>query len=100
MAASAPATTPRRCDATGSRSRANRRDERTGGGAPVRQLVALEKVHVPAGGVARVEIVVGVCDGLSVAGKDGVRRIHVGEHSLMIGKLTHSVTIGVEHLGA
>ncbi|GJN25819.1 hypothetical protein PR202_gb13699 [Eleusine coracana subsp. coracana] len=67
-------------------------------GAPVRQLVAFEKVHVAAGGVARVEMAVDVCDSLSIAGKDGVRRIHVGEHSLMVGELTHSVTIGVERL--
>lgn len=68
-------------------------------GAPVRQLVAFEKVHVPAGGVARVEMAVDVCEGLSVAGRDGVRRIHVGDHTLMIGELTHSVNIGVEQLG-
>ncbi|TVU23569.1 hypothetical protein EJB05_25943, partial [Eragrostis curvula] len=68
-------------------------------GAPVRQLVAFEKVHVPAGGVARVEMSLDVCEELSVAGKDGVRRIHAGEHSLMIGELTHSVTLGVEQLG-
>ncbi|KAG2559221.1 hypothetical protein PVAP13_8NG292100 [Panicum virgatum] len=68
-------------------------------GAPARQLVAFEKVHVPAGGVARVEMTVGVCEGLSVADRDGVRRIPVGEHRLMIGELTHSVTIGVEQLG-
>jgi len=68
-------------------------------GAPARQLVAFEKVHVPAGGVARVEMAIGVCEGLSVADRDGVRRIPVGEHSLMIGELTHSVTIGVEQLG-
>ncbi|XP_062197465.1 probable beta-D-xylosidase 2 [Phragmites australis] len=68
-------------------------------GAPVRQLVAFEKVHVPAGGVARVEMGIDVCDGLSVADRNGVRRIPVGEHSLMIGELTHSVTLGVEQLG-
>ncbi|OEL18293.1 putative beta-D-xylosidase 2 [Dichanthelium oligosanthes] len=69
-------------------------------GAPARQLVAFEKVHVAAGGVARVEMGVGVCDGLSVAGRDGVRRIPVGEHRLVIGELTHSVTLGVEQLGS
>ncbi|WVZ49749.1 hypothetical protein U9M48_001079 [Paspalum notatum var. saurae] len=69
-------------------------------GAPVRQLVAFEKVHVPAGGVARVELGIDVCAALSVAGPDGVRRIPVGEHRLMIGELTHSVTLGVEQLGA
>ncbi|KAG0530904.1 hypothetical protein BDA96_05G227300 [Sorghum bicolor] len=68
--------------------------------APARQLVAFEKVHVPAGGVARVEMGIDVCDRLSVADRDGVRRIPVGEHRLMIGELTHSVTLGVEQLGA
>ncbi|TVU23580.1 hypothetical protein EJB05_25954, partial [Eragrostis curvula] len=34
-------------------------------GAPVRQLVAFEKVHVPAGGVARVEMSLDVCEELS-----------------------------------
>ncbi|WVZ49742.1 hypothetical protein U9M48_001072 [Paspalum notatum var. saurae] len=68
-------------------------------GAPVRQLVAFEKVQVPAGGVARVEMGIDVCAALSVAGPDGVRRIPVGEHRLMIGELTHSVTLGVEQLG-
>jgi hypothetical protein len=67
--------------------------------APARQLVAFEKVHVPAGGVARVEMGIDVCDRLSVADRNGVRRIPVGEHRLMIGELTHSVTLGVEQLG-
>lgn len=44
-------------------------------GAPARQLVAFEKVHVPAGGVARVEMGLDVCNELSVADRDGVRRI-------------------------
>nr|XP_034606946.1 putative beta-D-xylosidase isoform X2 [Setaria viridis] len=53
-------------------------------GAPARQLVAFEKVHVAVGGVARVEMGVDVCEGMSVADRDGVRRIPVGEQSLMI----------------
>ncbi|RCV39230.1 hypothetical protein SETIT_8G206900v2 [Setaria italica] len=64
-------------------------------GAPARQLVAFEKVHVAAGGVAPVEMGVDVCEGMSVADRDGVRRIPVGDHSLMIGELT----LGVERLG-
>ncbi|CAN6373502.1 unnamed protein product [Urochloa humidicola] len=71
-----------------------------GGGAPERQLVAFEKVHVAAGGVARVEVAVDVCEGMSVADVDGERRIHVGEHRLVIGEITHTVTLGVEQLGA
>ncbi|KAF7048457.1 hypothetical protein CFC21_057217 [Triticum aestivum] len=67
-------------------------------GAPARQLVAFEKVHVPAGGVARVEMGLDVCNELSVADRDGVRRIPVGEHTLTIGELTHLVTLGVEQL--
>uniref|UniRef100_A0A804NJJ3 Fibronectin type III-like domain-containing protein n=1 Tax=Zea mays TaxID=4577 RepID=A0A804NJJ3_MAIZE len=70
-----------------------------GADAPARQLVAFEKVHVPAGGVARVEMRIGVCDRLSVADRNGVRRVPVGEHRLMIGELTHSVSLGVEQLG-
>ncbi|BAF28804.1 Os11g0673200 [Oryza sativa Japonica Group] len=70
-----------------------------GHGAPVRQLVAFEKVHVGAGGTARVEMGIDVCDGLSVADRNGVRRIPVGEHRLIIGELTHTVTIALEQLG-
>ncbi|CAN6382042.1 unnamed protein product [Urochloa humidicola] len=69
------------------------------GGAPERQLVAFEKVHVAAGGVARVEVGIDVCEGMSVAGRDGERRIPVGEHRLVIGEITHTVTLGVEQLG-
>ncbi|CAL4990569.1 unnamed protein product [Urochloa decumbens] len=68
-------------------------------GAPERQLVAFEKVHVAAGGVARVEMGIDVCEGMSVADRDGVRRIPVGDHSLVIGEITHTVTLGVEQLG-
>nr|BBF89979.1 putative auxin-induced beta-glucosidase [Oryza rufipogon] len=70
-----------------------------GHGAPVRQLVAFEKVHVGAGGTARVEMGIDVCDGLSVADRNGVRRIPAGEHRLIIGELTHTVTIALEQLG-
>ncbi|KAL5204681.1 hypothetical protein ABZP36_009552 [Zizania latifolia] len=70
-----------------------------GHGAPVRQLVAFEKVHVPASGTARVEMGIDVCNDLSVADRNGIRRIPVGEHSLMIGELTHSITLGLEKLG-
>ncbi|CAL4986228.1 unnamed protein product [Urochloa decumbens] len=69
------------------------------GGAPARQLVAFEKVHVAAGGVARVDVAVDVCEGMSVADRDGVRRIPVGEHRFVIGEITHTVTLGVEELG-
>uniref|UniRef100_A0A0E0BM27 Fibronectin type III-like domain-containing protein n=1 Tax=Oryza glumipatula TaxID=40148 RepID=A0A0E0BM27_9ORYZ len=74
-------------------------EARDGSGAPVRQLVAFEKVHVAAGGTARVEMGIDVCDGLSVADRNGVRRIPVGEHRLIIGELTHTVTIALEQLG-
>lgn len=56
-------------------------------------------MHVPAGGVARVEMRIGVCDRLSVADRNGVRRVPVGEHRLIIGELTHSVSLGVEQPG-
>lgn len=70
-------------------------------GAPVRQLVAFEKVHVAAGAVARVKMGVDVCGSLSIADQEGVRRIPIGEHRLMIGEeLTHAVMLGVEQLAA
>uniref|UniRef100_A0A0D9XV91 Fibronectin type III-like domain-containing protein n=1 Tax=Leersia perrieri TaxID=77586 RepID=A0A0D9XV91_9ORYZ len=75
----------------------------TGEEGAVRRLVGFEKVQVAAGGKERVEMGIDVCEGLSVADRNGVRRIHVGEHRLMIGDgdevVTHSVMIGLEQIG-
>ncbi|KAK9161716.1 hypothetical protein Syun_008057 [Stephania yunnanensis] len=65
----------------------------TGKWAPQRQLVAFEKVHVPAGSQQRVRVGIHVCKHLSVIDKQGIRRIPIGEHKLDIGDLSHSVSL-------
>lgn len=67
-----------------------------GHSAPVKQLVGFEKVHVAAGGQVKVEMAVDVCNDLSFADINGVRRIPIGEHNLRIGELTHSVSLVAE----
>lgn len=65
---------------------------------PQKQLVAFEKVHVAAGGQVRVKLSVNVCKHLSFADEYGIRRIPIGEHSLQIGDLIHSVSLHAEDL--
>ncbi|KAK7823410.1 putative beta-d-xylosidase 2 [Quercus suber] len=60
---------------------------------PHKQLVAFEKVHVPARAQRRVLINIHVCKYLSVVDKSGIRRIPMGLHSLHIGDTKHSVSI-------
>ncbi|KAJ1695996.1 hypothetical protein LUZ63_012694 [Rhynchospora breviuscula] len=66
-----------------------------GHSAPAKQLVGFEKVHVTAGGQVRVAMAVDVCNDLSFADANGVRRIPIGEHSLHIGELSHSVSVSL-----
>ncbi|XP_058082070.1 probable beta-D-xylosidase 2 [Magnolia sinica] len=66
--------------------------------APLKQLVAFKKVHVAARSQARVTLDVHVCKHLSVVDRDGIRRIPVGEHSLYIGDLTHTVSLQAENI--
>ena len=67
--------------------------------APHKQLVAFEKVHVPARAQHRVLINIHVCKYLSVVDRSGVRRIPMGEHSLHIGNTKHSVSLQAAKLG-
>lgn len=66
---------------------------------PHKQLVAFEKVHVPARAQRRVLINIHVCKYLSVVDKSGIRRIPMGLHSLHIGDTKHSVSIQEAKLG-
>ncbi|KAM7274542.1 hypothetical protein ACFE04_016408 [Oxalis oulophora] len=66
--------------------------------APEKQLVAFRKVSVPAKGQRRVGISIHVCKYLSVVDKFGIRRIPLGEHSIFLGDLKHSVSIKGETL--
>ncbi|XP_043709638.1 probable beta-D-xylosidase 2 [Telopea speciosissima] len=66
---------------------------------PNKQLVAFEKVHVPAGSQQRVNINIHVCKYLSVVGRNGLRRIPIGEHNLHIGDLSHPISLQALPLG-
>ncbi|XP_009378701.1 probable beta-D-xylosidase 2 [Pyrus x bretschneideri] len=61
--------------------------------APRKQLVAFEKVYVPARAQRRVRIQIHVCKSLSVVDRFGIRRIPMGQHNLHIGDLMHSVSL-------
>ncbi|KAF3436530.1 hypothetical protein FNV43_RR23622 [Rhamnella rubrinervis] len=67
--------------------------------APHKQLVAFEKVHVAAGATQRLRINIHVCKYLSVVDKSGIRRIPLGQHSLHIGDVRHSVSLQAATLG-
>lgn len=67
--------------------------------APHKQLVAFEKVHVPAGAQQRVGINIHVCKYLSVVDRSGTRRIPLGEHNIHIGGSKHSVSLHAATLG-
>ncbi|GFZ11513.1 beta-xylosidase 1 [Actinidia rufa] len=61
--------------------------------APERHLVGFETVHVVAGGQQRVKVDLDVCKHLSVVDQFGIRRIQMGEHSLHIGDIKHSISL-------
>ncbi|KAK7284589.1 hypothetical protein RJT34_19338 [Clitoria ternatea] len=65
-----------------------------------KQLVAFEKVHVPANAQQRVRVNIHVCKLLSVVDTSGIRRIPMGQHSLHIADvLQHSVSLQAAALG-
>lgn len=71
----------------------------TGQWAHQKRLVAFHKVHVAARSTARVAVPIQVCKDLSVVDNFGIHRIPIGDHSLHIGDLTHSLSIQVETIG-
>jgi hypothetical protein len=67
---------------------------------PHKQLVAFEKIYVPARAQQRVRINIHVCKFLSVVDRSGIRRIPMGEHSLHIGDhIQHSVSLRAATFG-
>ncbi|XP_051118941.1 probable beta-D-xylosidase 2 [Andrographis paniculata] len=66
---------------------------------PHKQLVAFQKVKVPARGRRRVPVHIHVCKHLSVVDRAGIRRIPMGEHALDIGDARHSVSLQAHTLG-
>ncbi|PIN15598.1 Xylan 1,4-beta-xylosidase [Handroanthus impetiginosus] len=67
--------------------------------APQKQLVAFEKVDIPAGGQRRVAVNIHVCKYLSVVDRSGIRRIPMGEHGIHIGDVRHGVALEAQALG-
>ncbi|XP_058200049.1 probable beta-D-xylosidase 2 [Rhododendron vialii] len=67
--------------------------------APHKQLVAFKKVQVRAGSQERVDVNIHVCKYLSVVDRSGIRRITMGEHSLHIGDIRHSISLQAANLG-
>ncbi|XP_065860356.1 probable beta-D-xylosidase 2 [Euphorbia lathyris] len=67
--------------------------------APHRQLVGFEKVQVAAGKEERVGVNIHVCKHMSVVDRSGIRRIPMGQHSLHIGDVKHSISLQATVLG-
>ncbi|TYI66975.1 hypothetical protein E1A91_D09G264900v1 [Gossypium mustelinum] len=61
--------------------------------SPNKQLISFHRVHVIAGSKQRVKINVHACKHLSVVDEFGIRRIPMGQHSLYIGDLKHSISL-------
>ncbi|XP_050379259.1 probable beta-D-xylosidase 2 isoform X2 [Argentina anserina] len=67
---------------------------------PHKQLIAFEKVYVPARTQQRVQFNIHVCKHLSVVDRSGIRRIPMGRHDLHIGDhIVHSFSIQAASLG-
>ncbi|GFP80617.1 probable beta-d-xylosidase 2, partial [Phtheirospermum japonicum] len=68
--------------------------------APVKQLVAFEKVRVRMRGQVRVDVNIHACKYLSVVDRAGIRRVPMGEHALQIGDgVRHVVSLEAQTLG-
>ncbi|KAE8009375.1 hypothetical protein FH972_005815 [Carpinus fangiana] len=67
--------------------------------APHKQLVAFEKIHVPARAQQPLRINIHVCKFLSVVDSSGIRRIPLGQHDLHVGDIKHSVSLQAATLG-
>ncbi|EPS60429.1 hypothetical protein M569_14372, partial [Genlisea aurea] len=67
---------------------------------PRKQLVAFEKLAVPAGETRRVSLSIHVCKSLSVVDRRGERRIPMGEHRLFFGDdANHALSLEPQVVG-
>jgi len=69
------------------------------GGAPLKQLVSFERVHVETGAEQEVVFKVNQCEDLGTVGDDGIRTVPLGVHTLMVGAVHHALTIENWSLG-
>ena len=62
-------------------------------GAPLKQLVSFERVHLESGAEQEVLFKVNPCEDLGTVGEDGVRTVTLGLHTLMVGAVHHPLII-------
>lgn len=62
-------------------------------GAPLKQLVSFERVHLEPGTEQEVVFKVNPCEDLGIVGDDGIRTVPLGVHTLMVGDVHHQLTI-------
>ncbi len=62
-------------------------------GAPLKQLVSFERVHLESGAEQEVVFNVNLCEDLGTVGVDGIRTVALGVHTLMVGAVHHSLII-------
>ncbi|KAI9123599.1 hypothetical protein K1719_004899 [Acacia pycnantha] len=75
-----------------------------GGGAPVSQLVAFERVEVEVGKVEFVTVKINVCQELSVVDGEGKRKVVIGKHTVLVGssseaQVKHQIDVRVSASG-
>ncbi|KAG0623933.1 hypothetical protein M758_3G212400 [Ceratodon purpureus] len=62
-------------------------------GAPLKQLVSFERVHLESGAEQEVVFKLNPCEDLGTVGHDGIRTVALGVHTLMVGAVHHSLII-------
>ncbi|CAN6467854.1 unnamed protein product [Victoria cruziana] len=61
--------------------------------APIKQLVAFERIHLQANAQQQVRFAIDVCKDLSIVDNMGIQRLPMGPHVLQIGDLRHPVSL-------
>lgn len=62
-------------------------------GAPLKQLVNFESIHLDSAAEQDVTFTINPCNELSLAGMDGIRKILLGKHTLMVGEVEHQLLV-------
>jgi hypothetical protein len=62
-------------------------------GAPLKQLVNFESIHLDPAAEQDVMFTINPCNDLSLAGMDGIRKISLGKHTLMVGEVEHQLLV-------
>lgn len=62
-------------------------------GVPLKQLVNFESIHLEAAAEQDVMLTINPCNDLSLAEMDGIRKILLGMHTLMVGEVRHQLHV-------